>query len=288
MKTEQLQEGMLCQLKIGRWGASKKLQPEQLGDLPSEIVRGMQSLVEDRTLLKEQNTIRNSARGVLIRNSMPFPVDNVFWVPKHKIEELDNQLREFETQYHAGTNTLSENLTKLKRTFSRKFPDYYDESNYPTKDELRRKYYFHWRFFQLNLPDKKAGILTPAMYKREQKKFEDMAKEMNEMAINVIGNALLNRIDRLKAQCEGDKINAGTVSSLERFLDKWQDLWKDNVDSEKFQGIMKSLRLQMAKTTADRLKSNEDFRNKAGKKFDDIVKQIKKVPDFKLKRKLDV
>ena len=108
------------------------------------------------------------------------------------------------------------------------------------------------------------------------------------MAINIIGNALLNRINRLQAQCEGDKINAGTVSSLERFMGKWEDLWKDNVDSEKFQGIMKSLRLQMAKTTADRLKSNEDFRSKAAKKFDSIVKQIKKVPDFKLKRKLDV
>lgn len=288
MKPEQLQEGMLCQLKIGRWGASKKLQPEQLGDLPSEIVRGMQSLVEDRTLLKEQMTIRNSARGELIRNSMPFPVDNVFWVPKKKIEYLDNKLQEYETQYGQGTNKLIRNLSELKKTFAKKFPDFYDESNYPTEDELRRKYYFHWRFFQLNLPDKKAGILTPSMYKREKEKFEAMAKEMNEMALNIIGNALLKKIERLQTQCEGDKINAGTVSSLERFMGKWEDLWKDNVDDQKLQSIMKSLRIQMAKTSADRLKSNEDFRNKASKKLESITKQIKKIPNFKLKRKLDV
>ena len=289
MKPEQLHEGMLCQLKIGRWGASIRLRKDKLGrDLPPEIVRGMQDLVEDKTLLKDQLTIKRTALGLLKRSSMPFPVDGIHWVPKHKIVELDEAFTQLQNEYGAGTDKLIANIGKLKRRFQRKYPKFYNEANYPTPDELRGKYYFYWRFFQFDLPDKEAGILTPDMYKREKAKFDAMAKEMNEMAINVIGNALLKRIERLQAQCEGDKINAGTVSSVERFLEKWEDLWKENVDSEKFNGIMTSLRLQMKKTSADRLKSNEDFRNKAAKKFEKIVKQIKKVPDFQLKRKLDV
>jgi hypothetical protein len=91
----------------------------------------------------------------------------------------------------------------------------------------------HGSSFQFQLPSKKAGILTASMYKREQEKLKGMAKEMNEMAIAIIGKTLLARIDKLKEQCENDKINAGTLNSLERFLGKWDDIWKDNVDSSK-------------------------------------------------------
>jgi hypothetical protein len=289
MKPEQLHEGMLCQLDIGRWGANKRLKKDKFGkDLPTEIIRGVQDLLEDKSLLDDQLSIKRSALGFLRRNSMPFPIDGIFWVPKHKIALLDEEFTKLKEEYEAGTNKIIRNLSKLKKDFERKYPDFYDESNYPSPSQLRKKYRFHWQFFQFDLPDKKAGILSPEMYKREKEKFDAMAKEMNDMTLNIIGNALLKKIERLQAQCEGDKINAGTVSSLERFMRKWEDLWQDNVDSEKFQGIMKSLRIQMARTSADRLKSNEDFRNKAAKKFDQITKQIKKVPDFKLKRKLDV
>ena len=79
MKAEQLQDGALCQLKMGRWDASVKMKKGELGgSVPQEIVRAMQDLVEDRTLLKDLATIRRSAKGLLMRNSLPFPVDGVF------------------------------------------------------------------------------------------------------------------------------------------------------------------------------------------------------------------
>lgn len=289
MKAEQLQEGVLCQLKIGRWGARAKLDESQLGDeIPSEIVRGIQDLVEDKTLIKNLAAIKRQAKNMLKESSMAFPVDNVYWIPKHKIEALDETFRELQTDYANGAEVLAENIGKLKSDFRKKYPKFYSAEKYPSKDQIRAKYYFGWRFFQFQLPDKKAGILTADMYKREQEKFQRMAAEMNEMAVNVIGNTLLARIDKLREQCENDSINAGTIKRLEKFMDKWNDLWKDNIDHTKMQSIMKSLRVQMKRTSADRLRNNDDFREKAAKKMETIAKQIKAIPDFKLKRKLDV
>lgn len=289
MKAEQINEGVLCQLKIGRWGASVRLSKDKFGkDLPKEIIRGMQDLVDDRSLLQELLTLKREAKRELVNCSIAFPVDNVFWVPKKKIEHLDARFAEIQEQYAEKTEELVGSMNKLKNQFRRKYPKFYSPEKYPSKDQVRAKYYFNWRFFQFQLPDKKGGILTAEMYKREQEKFQAMAKEMNEMAINVIGNTLLKRIEKLQEQCEGDKINAATLNSMERFLGKWDDLWKDNVDSSKLKGVMRTLRIQMKKTSANGLRSDEDFRGQVAKKMEKVAKQIKAIPDFKLKRKLDV
>jgi hypothetical protein len=289
MDAQKLNEGVLCQLKIGRWDASMRLSKDKFAEnLPKDIVRGMQDLVDDRSCLQDLLTVKRLAKRALVQSSLNFPVNGVFWVPKHKIVWLDETLTEKKREYRDLTEELISNMGKIKRRFRRKYPDFYNEENYPSDDELRSKHHFTWQFFQFQLPSKKAGILTASMYKREQEKLKGMAKEMNEMAIAIIGKTLLARIDKLKEQCENDKINAGTLNSLERFLGKWDDIWKDNVDSSKLKTVMRSLRIQMKKTSADGLRSSEDFRNQVAKKMEGIVKQVKAIPDFKVKRKLDV
>jgi hypothetical protein len=91
MKQEVMQEGVLCQLKMGRWDASIRMSKDKFGkELPKEIVRAMQDLVEDRTLIKNLDAIRRSAKNTLKNNSLPFPVDGIFWCPKDKIPLLDD------------------------------------------------------------------------------------------------------------------------------------------------------------------------------------------------------
>ena len=87
MRTEQLNEGVLCQLNVSRWGAYTKLSADKLGqDVPKDIVRGMQDLIDDRTIIDDLLAVKRAAKRELINSSMPFPVDGLFWVPKEKIE----------------------------------------------------------------------------------------------------------------------------------------------------------------------------------------------------------
>lgn len=289
MKAEKFDDGVLCQLKIGRWGAKAKLNDEQIGDeLPSEIVRVIQDLVEDKTIVRSLNSIRLQAKKALKESSLRFPIDNVYWIPKHKIENLDAEFTRLQTEYASEANNLAENITKLKDNFRRRYPKFYSAEKYPSADAIRAKHYFHWRFFQFQLPDKKGGLLTADMYKREQEKFQRMAKKMEEMAIDVIGTTLLKRIDKLREQCENDSVNAGTWKSLEKFMEKWNDIWAGNIDSDKMKSIMKQMRMMVSRTSSDKLKSDEDFRNQAAKKMEKIAKQVKAIPNFKLQRKLDI
>lgn len=288
MKQDLFQEGVLCQLKMGRWDARVKLPKHKLGDVPKEIIRGVQDIIEDRTLLQDLATIRRTAKGLLQRTSLPFPIDGVFWVPKEKVPELDEAFKEFQAEKDTRLDNLLQNIAKMKRRFKRKYPDYYEEKYYPGKNQLRKKFYFYWNFFQMSIPDKKAGILSPAMVKKETEKLRGMVKQMEEMTVNIIGNMLFERVNKLSKQCAGEKINAGTVHSIERFIKRWDDLWREHVDQKQVKMIMSRLKKEMKSTTAERLKDNDDFREKMGEKMGSIMKKMKAVPDFKLKRKLDI
>jgi len=289
MTPDQLQEGVLCQLKMGRWDASKRLSKDKLGrSVPKDIVRAMQDLIEDRTLLKDLATVRRSAKGLLKRSSLPFPIDSVFWVKKENINTLDEKFIEFKQMNIDRVETLCDKYGAMKKSFKKKYPDYYDPKDYPTKDELRRKFYFYHNFFQISVPDKSTQILSPAVYRRETKKLRDMVKQMEDMTVDMVGNMLFKRVEKLAGQCDSGKINGGTVASIERFLGRWDDLWRDHVDQTRLKMVMARLKKEMKGTSAERLKNNEDFRAKMGSALEGMMEKIQQIPDFELKRKLDV
>lgn len=282
-------EGVLCQLKMGRWDASVRIPKEKLPkDLPKEIVRATNDVLEDRTILKDLATIRRMSKGFLSRRSLPFPVDGVFWVDKKHVPEIDEKFREFQKEYFKRRDILKSNLGKEKAKFKAKYPKFYKEKYYPSADELDKKYYYRWNFFQMNVPAKELGVLTPKMIKQETEKLRGMVKEMEEMTVNLVGNMIYKRINKLAEQCDSGKINAGTFNSVERFLERWDDLWRDHVDEKKLRITIAHLKKHMKSATAEKLKGNDQFREMTGDKLEQIMKKIKAVPDFKLKRKLDV
>ncbi len=290
MKLEQLQEGVLCSLNCGRWSASVRLSIDKLEakELPKEIVRAMQDVVDDKTLIKDIQTILRKAKRVLQANAIPFPVDGVMFVPKDKIEYLDTTFRQMHAEKEKRIDKLLENYNELKVKFKKAYPKFYDERFYPNKRTLRKKFYMRWQFFQFSLPDKGAKILSPKMYAREKVKFQNMVKEMEEMTISLIGQGLQQRLDSLAKQCDSGKINAGTVNAVDRFLSTWDNLWQGHVDDKKLRMIMNRLKRQMRATSADRLKGNEHFRSETADKINDLMSKLNNVENFELKRKIDI
>lgn len=290
MTPEQLQtNGVLVQLKMGRWDASKRIPKSKLPkEMPKEIVRATNDIVEDRTMLKDMATVRRMAKGYLLRRSLPFPVDGVFWLDKKHVVEVDEYFQEMQQEYFKRRDVVKGKLEAEKKKFKKKYPDYYDEKFYPSVQELDQKYYFYWNFFQMNVPEKETGILSPEMVKQEQQKLRGMVDQMEQMTMNLVGNMLHKRIDRLAKQCNGDSINAGTYNAIERFLNRWDELWRDHVDEKKMKMIMVQLKKHMKSASVDSLKDNDSLRETMGDKLESLIGKLEAIPNFELKRKLDV
>jgi len=285
-----LSEGVLCSFQTGFWSASAKLDNNKLGkEVPKKIVRAMQDLLDDKLLIQDIYTVLRQAKYLVMNNSLPFPIDAVTFVPKHKVPEINDGLLEFQEELDERIESLINKYDSLKKKFKAKYPKFYDENRYPSKEQLRRRYYMRWRFFQIGIPDQNATELDPQQYKREVEKFKDMVKEMEEMTVTLIGNEVLTRIEKLHKQCEtGEGLHGKTVNSINRLIEKWDDLWKGHVDDKKMKMIIARLRKEMSKVTIDRLKGNDQFRSEVTSKLGAMMSKLEKMPDVQLKRKLDI
>jgi hypothetical protein len=285
-----LNEGVLCSFQVGYWGASAKLDKNHLGPkVPKEIVRAMQDLFDDKLLIQDIMTVLRQAKYFVTSNSLPFPIDAVTFIPKHKITEINTGLLEYQAELDERVDRLLSKYNLLKRRFQRKYPEYYRPEKYPDKNTLRARYYMRWNFFQIGVPEAAAAVIDPVEYQKEVDKFKGMVSEMEELTVNLIGNELLTRLDKLHKQCTtGEGLHGKTVNSINRLVDKWDDLWKGHVDDKKMKMIIARLRKEMKKVSIDRLKGNEDFRAEVGDKLGSMLKKLDKMPNVQLKRRLDI
>ena len=283
-----LSEGVLCSFQLGYWGASAKLDPKKLGkEVPKKIVRAMQDLLDDKLLIHDIYTVLRQAKYLVVNNSLPFPIDTVTFIPKHKVVEINDGLLALQKELDDRVQRLVDKYDTLRRRFKKKYPQYYQKEKYPSKKQLRNRYYMRWSFFDIGVPDREATQLDPKQYKRETDKVRAMVKEMEEMTVTLVGNEVLKRIDKLQKQCEtGEGLHGKTVSSINRLIEKWDDLWKGHVDDKKMKMIIMRLRKEMKKVSIDRLKNNDQFREEVGTKLGAMMKKLESLPDVELKRKI--
>jgi len=139
------------------------------------------------------------------------------------------------------------------------------------------------------MPDNDIMELDPEQYRQAVQRFQNMAEEIEEMAVTLIGNRLMQRLDKLQKQCEtGEGIHGRTIGSINRFLDNWKEMWSGQVDDKKLTMIMARLRGQMKKVSADRLRGNEEFRGEVAAKIEKIMTNLDRIPNVSLKRKIDI
>jgi hypothetical protein len=289
-KMARLNEGTLCSIQTGFWGASAKYDKNKLGsEVPKDIVRAMQDLLDDKTLMDDIRNIQWQAKYVVKNNSMPFPIDAVFFIPKNKVVQINDRLEELIEEFDQRLDKFIRNYGRLIKRFKKNHPKEYRPEKYPSKRELRNKFYIRWTFFSIDSPDSTAGILDPNDYKRAVTKFQSMVDEMEEMAVNIIANDLFARLEKLHKQCTtGEGLHGKTVSSVNRFLDKWKDLWRGNVDEKNLKIIISRLKKEMKSVEISRLKDNEEFRKEFSGKLSTIIDKIQNMPNVALKRKLDI
>lgn len=289
-KLARLNEGTLCSIQTGFWGASAKYDKNKLGkDVPKDIVRAMQDLLDDKVLMDDIRNIQWQAKYLVKNNSLPFPIDAVFFIPKNKVVAINDRLEELMEEFEVRLDKFVRNYDKLIKRFKKNHPKEYRPEKYPSKKQIRNKFYIRWTFFSIDSPESTAGILDPNDYKRAVGKFQSMVDEMEEMALNIIGNDLIKRLDKLHKQCiTGENLHGKSVTSINTFLGKWQDLWRGNVDDKKMKIIVSRLKKEMKKVEISRLKDNEHFRNEFAGKLGGIIKKVESIPNVALKRKIQM
>jgi len=291
-RVERLNNHLLINFQRGFWTASAKLPKELLGqNVPQKIVRGSQDLLPDKTLVDDIRTIQNKAKYCLKNQSLPFPFDSVFRIKPEKFLEVEEELITHWLPLHdERVDVLCDNMAELKKTFKKKYPKYYRPELYPDKKDLKSRFYIRWIPFQFAIPEKGMSSFDSKTYRTQLDRIKNTLDEMEEMTLTVIGNDLLKRLDNLHSKCtgKGETLHGKTVGSINRFIEKWDDLWRGEVDDKKLNMIVGRLRREMSKVSIDRLKDNAAFRKEVQGKVGKMIDRLQTLPNVELRRSIDL
>jgi len=284
-------QGMLIHLKMGGYEGRMKLSADQLKDLPQEIVRGVHDLFDKsfKDLLREISSFDNETRWEVKRQSVPFPIDGVYFITSNYIEKIIELLEQRKIGRRELIAKAVDNYDAAIKIFSEKYPEYFERAKhrYLTKNRFQERFYFQYQFIKITAPDKNGKFITPEMYKSEMKKFKATIDEMKQEVLGTIYQSLLEMTGRLKKQCTDGKPNQRTFNSLNAFLAQIDDVYSDFIDRNDMKETIKKIKAQVLGIDADDLRSSEDLKTKFGKEIAALGAEIKALPDIPLKRAID-
>lgn len=285
-------KGCLVFLVVRKWGGSAKLQDEMVEDKfkeDKEVVSAMQRLLtkEDRVLLDLAQTIKSESFGYIARNSIPSPIPNFHFITREAIQQVDDFLKQQQRRYYELANEFSEKIEAMEQAFKVAHPNLYRPGKYPSKKQLRERFIFTWGFKVISPPDKDLGLISPDLYAREVEKFKAEVNQMKKDVLISFKQAIVERLGVLAEQCNGGKVNQATVESVNNLLGKFDSLWAGFIDVQQVKGLVGDLKEYMDGTSAEMLRSDDEFRTVVGKKMTEIAKTVEAIKEPKADRFLD-
>ena len=192
--TNIFKDGVLVDVDVRFWSASKVLKAEDLGldekDVVDAFKLGKKMLIPAE-VIRSFRAIEARARRVVEGNSFPFPIGNARFIPKKKFPEVHKRLTELQGEYMEKVDTLISEYDKHRkemlpiyreaaktafinqsptthtfgpdydrdaerRAFVRKFIKRI-ESYYPDAESLRSRFSLDWNVFEIAMPRMKQA-----------------------------------------------------------------------------------------------------------------------------------
>jgi len=258
------EKGCLVQLSTSVWGATRKINPNQLNgtEASPEWLSASKKLI-DPEALKPIKKIVNKSRSYLTGISLPFPIQGMVFVPKEMISRVDDKLNVFKNEFEDQMKNFMAKYEPLREMAVTHLGDLFNELDYPA--DLNSKFSFMWRFVILDVPNGNTSILAPEVYAREKEKFVQTMTEARKLAIKSLRTefaGLIKRVtDRFTTGPDGKPkvFKNATVHNFYEYFETFKDrnIFKDQELEEQVENAKSVLNGH----SAESIRSNEHLKD---------------------------
>lgn len=208
------QNACLVQFSTSIWQCTKALNPAILKDkvdIQSDWFKGRKYLINS-DLLGPIHTAVHQARNHIVKNSLPFPMQSIYLVPKERLELIDERMKHYKQRFWDCVNEFIPLYVPAREEASSVLGDLFNEADYP--EDIATKFKFEWRYLVLGLPGK-TSILTTEIYNREKEKFQSMMEETRELAVTALHEEFSGVLSHLTEKLNG---NGGKMKSFKNSM----------------------------------------------------------------------
>lgn len=256
--------GCLIQLSTSIWGARRKIKTGQITDMAgaNEWLSTHKKLI-DPCALKPIQKVANAARGYLSGMSLPFPINGMVFVPKEMISKVDAELDRYKSEFNSKIEDFVSRYDELREVAVVYLGDLFNETDYPV--DIRSKFSFAWRFIVLDVPNGKAGVLSPEVYEREKTKFVQTMEEARELAIMSLReefSSMIKRVTERFTNGHGTKskiFKNGTINNFYEFFETFRErnIFRDTELAE----LVDQAEAILGGKTAETIRSNDQLKD---------------------------
>ena len=272
--------GCLIQLSTSIWGARRKIKTGQITDMAgaNEWLSTHKKLI-DPCALKPIQKVANAARGYLSGVSLPFPINGMLFVPKEMISRVDKELYRFKSEFDSKIEDFVSRYDELREVAVVYLGDLFNETDYPV--DIRSKFSFAWRFIVLDVPNGKAGVLSPEVYEREKTKFVQTMEEARELAIVSLReefSSMIKRVTERFTNGHGTKskiFKNGTVNNFYEFFETFRErnIFRDSELAE----LVDQAEAILGGKTAETIRSNDQLKDHIREGMVEVEKSMENI-----------
>jgi hypothetical protein len=278
-----LKQGCLVHLECSIWGMRKKIPKSQVNvEAAPEYFNAVKYLIDPQQI-KPIEQIRGAARGYLSNKSLPFPVTGLVFVPKDMIGVIDERLETLRTEFVERTNVFISHYNTFIMNAQEKLNGLYNPVDYP--NDISGRFAFAWKYITLGAPGE-SQVLTPEIYEREKRKFEQTMFEFRETAIDTLRTSFSGMVERITERLNGKKkvFRDSLVGNIQEFLTDFDAL--NITDDAELSAQVKRCKAIMSGVNPDSLRSNSAFRSGIAASMASVQTSLNSMMVDRPKRKL--
>ena len=216
------EKACLVQLSTSVWNGSRIIAPGLMKRVSEKNawIKGRKFLINPE-LLGPVKTSVHQARKIIQKNSLPFPINSIYLVPKESLLVIDQQLQKFYERFWKKVSEFEQVYDQATEEARNVLGDLYNESDYP--QNIHGKFRFEWRFLTLNVPSS-SSVLSPEVYEREKAKFVAMMEETRNMASMALAKEFSSIVNLLTERLQDGKkiIKPSMLNKLNDFLNGFE------------------------------------------------------------------
>lgn len=287
-------EGVLVKVSIRYWRGTKKLKPEDIGLKESQVSDRLISLGHKRLLPKEALSalalVEGRAHAYVENNTFPFLNGLAHFVPNPRLQEVDQKLKELETEFWSAKKafldqyaTLRKNASVEWRTMAKKLvadPDRLVaaiEASFPYPNQMDRYYGFELQLFQISVPEKLGlDLVTMADQQEVMQARQKAAQEAQHKIRQDVESFVSDCVSALREQTaqlcsemlesissSETGVHQKTLNRLVRYIDQFKQMnfANDHVMEQQLERVRRELLTRTAEEYRDSSKARQTLVN---------------------------
>jgi hypothetical protein len=270
------EKAVFLSIHFERFGNTRKVATSQVEvDADKTQVRVSKRLLQSESLLQIRR-LDHEARAFVEARCLPFE-KGIHVLPLGLVEEVDAELREFETRRAVLIDSFVEEYPTLLEGARTVLRSLFNSRDYATQDQARAEFRMRWNYLSLSTPEKLAE-LSPSMFADERRKIEEKMNESYQEWRAILRVAMADLVKRLSeslqptADGKTRKLTDASVTKLQDFLQTFS--FRNVTDDGELAKICEQVKKIMSGVTVERLRESESLKENTGKAIAKAVETL--------------